>query len=44
MSAQQKLSPDQLLSPKHGPPFEKKLVVDLFAGSGGASTGIADGP
>lgn len=41
MSAQQKLS--QLIhgQPSMGLPFEKELVVDLFAGGGGASTGIA---
>ncbi|VVN43884.1 hypothetical protein PS639_05567 [Pseudomonas fluorescens] len=41
MSAQQKLR--QLIhgQPSMGLPFEKELVVDLFAGGGGASTGIA---
>jgi len=41
MSAQQKLP--QLIhgQPSMGLPFEKELVVDLFAGGGGASTGIA---
>ena len=41
MSAQQKLP--QLINrqPSMGLPFEKELVVDLFAGGGGASTGIA---
>lgn len=29
------------LAPSLGLPFEKELVVDLFAGGGGASTGIA---
>jgi len=40
MSAQQK---PQFIhgQPSMGLPFEKELVVDLFAGGGGASTGIA---
>jgi DNA (cytosine-5)-methyltransferase 1 len=41
MSAQQK-SPQFIHGqPSMGLPFEKELVVDLFAGGGGASTGIA---
>jgi len=41
MSAQQKKP--QLIhgQPSMGLPFQKELVVDLFAGGGGASTGIA---
>ncbi len=41
MSAQQMFT--QLIhgQPTMGLPFEKELVVDLFAGGGGASTGIA---
>ena len=41
MSAQQK--PPQFIhsQPSMGLPFQKELVVDLFAGGGGASTGIA---
>ncbi|OXR38886.1 hypothetical protein PSJE_01340 [Pseudomonas jessenii] len=41
MSAQQKLSQFIYGQPSIGLPFEKELVVDLFAGGGGASTGIA---
>lgn len=41
MSAQQKLPPFLHGQPSMGLPFEKELVVDLFAGGGGASTGIA---
>jgi DNA (cytosine-5)-methyltransferase 1 len=41
MSAQQKLSQFIHGQPSMGLPFEKELVVDLFAGGGGASTGIA---
>ena len=41
MSAQQKLAPSINRQPSMGLPFEKELVVDLFAGGGGASTGIA---
>ncbi|MEJ3661583.1 DNA cytosine methyltransferase [Pseudomonas fragi] len=41
MSAQQKLSQFIHRQPSMGLPFEKELVVDLFAGGGGASTGIA---
>jgi DNA (cytosine-5)-methyltransferase 1 len=40
MSAEQKL-PQFINQPSMGLPFEKELVVDLFAGGGGASTGIA---
>jgi len=40
MSAHQKKHP-LVLAPTFGLPFEKELVVDLFAGGGGASTGIA---
>jgi len=41
MSAQQKLPQFISRQPSMGLPFEKELVVDLFAGGGGASTGIA---
>lgn len=41
MSAQQKLPKHINRQPSMGLPFEKELVVDLFAGGGGASTGIA---
>ncbi len=41
MSAQQKLHQFIHGQPSIGLPFEKELVVDLFAGGGGASTGIA---
>jgi DNA (cytosine-5)-methyltransferase 1 len=41
MSAQQKLPQFINRQPSMGLPFEKELVVDLFAGGGGASTGIA---
>ncbi|CAN7564756.1 DNA cytosine methyltransferase [Pseudomonas umsongensis] len=41
MSAQQKKPPYIHGQPSMGLPFEKELVVDLFAGGGGASTGIA---
>lgn len=41
MSAQQKLRQIIHGQPSMGLPFEKELVVDLFAGGGGASTGIA---
>lgn len=41
MSAQQKLPQFIHGLPSMGLPFEKELVVDLFAGGGGASTGIA---
>ena len=41
MSAQQKKHPFIHGQPSMGLPFEKELVVDLFAGGGGASTGIA---
>jgi DNA (cytosine-5)-methyltransferase 1 len=41
MSAQQKLPQFTHGQPSMGLPFEKELVVDLFAGGGGASTGIA---
>jgi len=41
MSAQQKLPQLMHRQPSMGLPFEKELVVDLFAGGGGASTGIA---
>ncbi|QQU69313.1 DNA cytosine methyltransferase [Pseudomonas fluorescens] len=41
MSAQQKLPQFIHGQPSMGLPFEKELVVDLFAGGGGASTGIA---
>ncbi|KPX68007.1 Site-specific DNA methylase [Pseudomonas amygdali pv. photiniae] len=40
MSAHQKKKP-LALAPSLGLPFEKELVVDLFAGGGGASTGIS---
>ena len=40
MTAFQKKHP-MTLAPTLGLPFEKELVVDLFAGGGGASTGIA---
>ncbi|KPX57130.1 DNA cytosine methyltransferase [Pseudomonas amygdali] len=40
MSAHQKKHP-LALAPSLGLPFEKELVVDLFAGGGGASTGIS---
>lgn len=40
MSAHQKKNP-LALAPSLGLPFEKELVVDLFAGGGGASTGIS---
>ena len=41
MSEQQKLPQFIHSQPSMGLPFEKELVVDLFAGGGGASTGIA---
>lgn len=41
MSAQQKLAQFINRQPSMGLPFQKELVVDLFAGGGGASTGIA---
>lgn len=41
MSAQQKLPQFIHGKPSMSLPFEKELVVDLFAGGGGASTGIA---
>lgn len=41
MSAHQKISQFHSFQPSMGLPFEKELVVDLFAGGGGASTGIA---
>lgn len=41
MSALQKLPQFIHGQPSMGLPFEKELVVDLFAGGGGASTGIA---
>jgi DNA (cytosine-5)-methyltransferase 1 len=41
MSTQQKLPQFINRQPSMGLPFEKELVVDLFAGGGGASTGIA---
>lgn len=41
MSALQKLPHFIQGQPSIGLPFEKELVVDLFAGGGGASTGIA---
>ncbi|WP_458368697.1 DNA cytosine methyltransferase [Pseudomonas mandelii] len=41
MSAQQKKHQFIHGQPSMGLPFEKELVVDLFAGGGGASTGIA---
>ena len=41
MSAQQKKHPFIHGQPSMGLPFQKELVVDLFAGGGGASTGIA---
>lgn len=41
MSAQQKKLKFIHGQPSMGLPFEKELVVDLFAGGGGASTGIA---
>ena len=41
MSAQQKLPQFINRQPSMGLPFEKELLVDLFAGGGGASTGIA---
>lgn len=41
MSEQQKLPQFIHGQPSMGLPFEKELVVDLFAGGGGASTGIA---
>ncbi|CAI2797053.1 DNA cytosine methyltransferase [Pseudomonas fluorescens group sp.] len=41
MSAQQKKPPFVHGQPSMGLPFQKELVVDLFAGGGGASTGIA---
>lgn len=41
MSAQQKKPPFIHGQPSMGLPFQKELVVDLFAGGGGASTGIA---
>ncbi len=41
MSAQQKKYQFIHGQPSMGLPFEKELVVDLFAGGGGASTGIA---
>lgn len=41
MSAQQKKPPFIHGQPSMGLPFQQELVVDLFAGGGGASTGIA---
>ncbi|WP_460156248.1 DNA cytosine methyltransferase [Pseudomonas sp. S2_H10] len=41
MSAEQKLPQYINRQPSMGLPFKKELVVDLFAGGGGASTGIA---
>jgi DNA (cytosine-5)-methyltransferase 1 len=41
MSAQQKKPQFTHGQPSMGLPFQKELVVDLFAGGGGASTGIA---
>jgi site-specific DNA-cytosine methylase len=41
MSAQQKKPQFIHGQPSTGLPFQKELVVDLFAGGGGASTGIA---
>ena len=41
MSAQQMFHQFIHGQPTIGLPFEKELVVDLFAGGGGASTGIA---
>ena len=41
MSAEQKLPKFINRQPSMSLPFEKELVVDLFAGGGGASTGIA---
>ena len=41
MSAQQKKHQFIHGQPSMGLPFQKELVVDLFAGGGGASTGIA---
>ncbi|QIB09021.1 DNA cytosine methyltransferase (plasmid) [Pseudomonas fluorescens] len=41
MSAQQKFPKINARQPSMGLPFEQELVVDLFAGGGGASTGIA---
>lgn len=41
MSAQQKKPQFIHGQPSMGLPFQKELVVDLFAGGGGASTGIA---
>ena len=41
MSAQQKKHAFIHGQPSMGLPFQKELVVDLFAGGGGASTGIA---
>ena len=41
MSVQYKLPQLIPRQPSMGLPFEKELVVDLFAGGGGASTGIA---
>ena len=41
MSAQQKKPQFIHSQPSMGLPFQKELVVDLFAGGGGASTGIA---
>ena len=41
MPVQQKLPQFIHGQPSMGLPFEKELVVDLFAGGGGASTGIA---
>ena len=41
MSAHQKKPQFIHCQPSMGLPFEKELVVDLFAGGGGASTGIA---
>lgn len=41
MSAQQKFPKIKSCQPSMGLPFEQELVVDLFAGGGGASTGIA---
>ena len=40
MSAQQKKPPFTHGQPSMGLPFQKELVVNLFAGGGGASTGI----
>ena len=39
MSAQRKQPQFRNRQPRMGLPFKKELVVDLFAGGGGASTG-----